>query len=191
MFPNAKDQLLDQEYRTQKMVAAKQQRLAQYVHGNEYDHLELQHNGRRTLIMIASFIFLLLVTLFASTQTASAQSVVTRDPADNEPYKPAMLAYRLANYHAVAGDFERAIVEYERAIEGFPAELFAVDVSVAAIYWQLGDAQRLSGDTEAALVSYHLFLDLAGDKASEVAFERVAEWESELLARAESEETAG
>ena len=129
-------------------------------------------------VVIGIVVVMVVLSLFGGYLHANAQETV--DPGSGEPFGEAMLAYRLGNYYFVAGDYERAVVEFTRAIELMPEEVFIKLPEYSEMYWALGEAQERAGMEQEALVSYHQFLTLAGDTAALWTVEYVQQLESHL-----------
>ena len=154
----AKDSL----YRTQQLQAAQQLHLAEMVQAKQQTSFNVLHIGRKAVITISLFIvFISFLMLLPETIHASDKS----DPGGADAFYDQMIAYRLGHYYYVTGEYERAVDYYNRAIDGIPESVLGRISSFRDIYWYKGDAQLKAGQSDAALVSYQYYLQLADNEA--------------------------
>jgi tetratricopeptide (TPR) repeat protein len=173
---------LDKEYRSRKVRQAQQDQLtASGQSASPLRHLPPTLTPRSRKLAFA-FVLLALIggLLLALPQTTYAADV-KHDAGQGEPFAPAIVAYRLGHYYFYKGNYERAVTEYTKAVEGIPQEIFAGLFGYEVIYWDLGDAQLMNGQYEDALVSYRHFLQLTGDQATDKAVDYVQSLEDAIL----------
>lgn len=152
----------DKMYRAQKLQEARQAHLAANLQVVSKPAI-LMFSGRKliiTLSVITTFIILLMVMPTA----IQAQDKYEAGSAD--PFYDQMIAYRLGHYYYVIGEYQRAVDYYNEALIGIPEIILVQMSSLRDIYWLRGDAQLKAGQTNAALESYQMYLQLAGTKAS-------------------------
>jgi tetratricopeptide (TPR) repeat protein len=150
----------DREFRTDRMREAEGRRLARIAHQNSTDSSWPMR--RKPLIAVAIIVVLTLSSLLFP-QMTNAQDLT--DSGSGEAYPDAMAAYRMGRYYFARENYDRAIIRYEEAIEGIPAEAFEAIAGYANIYWDMGEAQFMAGEPVEALASYQRYVELAGDYA--------------------------
>ncbi len=175
----AKDKL----YRTQKIHEAEQQHLADRVQGNQSTFsMRKFYMGHRLLVtMLLVAVFVLFLLLVPRTINASDDK---SDPGEGDAFYDQMVAFRLGYYYYVTGEYDRAVDYYNQAIEGIPEVVFTRMNVFRCIYWYRGDAQLKAGQPEAALESYHHYLELMGDEANTVTVDFVQTVEDSITSGA-------
>ncbi len=176
---NSNDFAKDREYRNRTMREAAREQLANEARSASTSNFNLAdavHNHHRLLVVV------ILVALFVLAQFLIPRAAAARDTteAGDEPFASAMQAYRVGHYFYVAGSYERAIDEYQFAINNIPETIFAAKDMYWVIYWELGNAQFKADQPAEALESYKCFLNLMKEEASDEAVKFVDELETRI-----------
>lgn len=175
---NSNDYAKDKAYRSDKMRQAGRDHLAKAALAGSTHRFELEpfvYAHRRAVIAV-TLVVLAVVLMMALPRMTNAHDLA--DPGEGELFAPAIMAYRIGHYYYVAGNYDRAIEEYTKAIEGIPPVVFEKSADYAVMYWDMGDAQLMAGEHENALMSYRRFLELLDEKASQRAIEFVERLEA-------------
>ena len=172
---NSNDFAKDQEYRNRTMREVAREQLAieaRSTSTTNFNFADAVRNNRRLIVVV------ILIGLFIlMTGTTSARDMTE---SGNEPFAEGMQAYRVGHYFYVSGSYERAVAEYQFAIDNIPQDVFAAKDMYWVIYWELGNAQFKAGQPENALDSYKCFLNLMDDGASDEAIKFVSELETRI-----------
>jgi tetratricopeptide (TPR) repeat protein len=158
------DYAKDKEYRARKMREAENNRQARKAQSNSTSGFRWQPVPGRRVALALVLVALLLVSALVFPLVTRAQDAW--DSGSREAFFDAMVAYRMGRYYFARGDYLRAIARYEEAIAGIPQEVYEVIPGYANLYWDMGEAQFMAGQYDAALVSYHRYLELATPEAS-------------------------
>lgn len=169
----------DRAFRSDRMREVQREHLAEKVSNAPSTSLSQRaaRLPRRVIALVVIIGVLVMATLLPGTIQAHGAE---EDTGILEPFAQAVADYRVGHYHFVAGDYEQAVTQYQRAISQIPAAMIAANPDYMAIYWDLGDAQQMAGYYDDALISYQLYLELVGDEASEQAVAYVASLQDAL-----------
>lgn len=170
---NSNDYPKNKAYRSDKMREAARDHLAKEALSGSTSHVDFEtffYTHHRTLIFVVLTV-LAMLTLFALPRGANAQNLAD---SGNDNAAPAIMAYRIGHYYYLMGDYDRAIEEYTKAIEGMPQEVFEASTDYAVMYWDMGDALLMAGQYDEALASYQYFVELMDGTASAKAIEFVS-----------------
>lgn len=192
IIPNSEDYDLDEEYRHRIQDQVEKQHLIHAAVSGKRSPPDqwIAAPSLRPATIALVLVILLIMLLLSMPMVTDAQSGPLRDHGNGEPFAPAMLAYRMANFYYVREDYERAMVEFTKAIEAIPVEVFARCPDYGVFYWGLVDTQLAVEDYEAAQITYQTYLDIAGDNAMESFVTYVDTLDVDLMASV-NEDAAG
>lgn len=177
---NSNDYAKGKAYRSDKMREATRDHLAKETQSGSTNPVEFQtffYAHRRAVIVVVLAVLAALLTLMLP-NTSSAHDLA--ESGDNEPFAPAIQAYRVGHYYYVSGQYEKAIEQYTLAIEGIPAVVFEKADTYRVIHWDMGDARLMAGQYDEALASYRRFIELMDGTASTAAIEFVERLEESI-----------
>jgi tetratricopeptide (TPR) repeat protein len=177
---NSNDYAKGKAYRSDKMREATRDHLAKQAQSdttNPFDFETFLYAHRRAVIVVVLVVLAALLTL-ALPDTSRAHDLA--ESGDNEPFAPAIQAYRVGHYYYVSGQYEKAIEQYALAIDGIPAVVFEKAENYRVMHWDMGDARLMAGQHDEALASYRRFLELMDGAASAEAVEFVERLEESI-----------
>ncbi|HYO87845.1 MAG TPA: tetratricopeptide repeat protein [Candidatus Limnocylindrales bacterium] len=129
--------------RDNAMQAAEAHRLAQQAHSTA--PLSARVASIRGPLQVAAVLLMVVILLALGTQSAGAQALI--ETGTNEPYHPALVAFRMGIYYQNSGDHARAVEAFSETIVAFPM--------IAEAWAARGDSYSAAGAYALALADYN------------------------------------